>query len=348
MTIVGSDDEQAERSNGVSMKVLITDMRHAQAVEEEKVFRDTGLELDTTFSASEDELIEHGRGAFGFLVSYANVTRRVMEALPELKVVVKYGIGVDTIDLEAATEFGKYVVNLPDYCTEEVALQALGLALNGVRMIPYFSEKVKAAQWQSDPEPIIHYRLSQEALGLVGFGRIARKLARYMEGMVREILFFDPYLPEDGAAGSGRYERVRDIGLLFEKSRIVSVHAPLDEATRGMVGREAIGRGRDVILVNTSRGGLVDPEAAAWGLDNGNLSFFGSDVGWKEPLDFEDSLTRRLLADPRVLVTPHVGWCSAESARSSRRLAAEEVLRVYRGGLPLNVVNKDVLRNRGR
>ena len=325
------------------MKVLITDMRHARATEEEKVFRDSGLKLDTTFSKNEDELIEHGKGAFGFLVSYANVTRRVMESLPELKVIVKYGIGVDTIDLQAATDLGKYVVNLPDYCTEEVALQALGFILNGIRMIPLFSDKVKSGQWQADPEPVIRYRLSQESLGFVGFGRIARLLASYMKGMVREVLFFDPYLPE-GEAG---YERVRDLGLLFERSRIVSVHAPLTEASRGLVNKEVIARANDAILVNTSRGGLIDPEAVAWGLDTGKLSFFGSDVGWKEPLDFEDPTTRRLLADSRVQVTPHVGWCSAESARSARRLAAEEVLRVYRGGLPLNVVNREVLRKLG-
>lgn len=329
------------------MKVLITDMRHAKATEEEKVFKGTGLELDTTFSANEEELIAHGKGAFGFLVSYANVTRRVMEALPELKVIVKYGIGVDTIDLNAATDLGKYVVNLPDYCTEEVALQAFGLILNGVRMIPFFAEKVKAGIWQGDPEPVIRYRLSQEAIGFVGFGRIARLLARYMEPMVGKIFFFDPYLP-DSAVYSERYIRVASLENLFEKSRIVSVHAPLTEATKGIIGHKAIARGKDVILVNTSRGGLVDPEAVAMGLDKGMIGFFGTDVAWKEPLDFNDPLTKRLLSDPRVQITPHVGWCSAESSRSARRLAAEEVLRTYRGGTPLNVVNKEVLAKLGK
>jgi D-3-phosphoglycerate dehydrogenase / 2-oxoglutarate reductase len=329
------------------VKVLVTDMRHTSPIEEEKVLRGSGLELDTTFSRTEDELIEHGRGAIGFLVSYANVTRRVMEALPELRVIVKYGIGVDTIDLDAATDLGKYVANLPDYCTEEVALQALGLILCGIRQIPLFAGQVRAGKWQTDPEPVIRYRPSQETLGFVGFGRIARLLAKYMEAMVEEILFYDPFAPADAGA-QGRYERVDDLGLLFERSRIVSVHAPLNDSTRGIVGREAIARARDAILVNTSRGGLVDPEAAAWGLENGKLSFFGTDVGWREPLDFADPLTKRLLADPRVLVTPHVGWCSAESARSARRLAAEEVLRVHRGEVPLNVVNKAVLAKLGR
>jgi D-3-phosphoglycerate dehydrogenase len=329
------------------VKVLVTDMRHASAVEEEKVFKGSGLELDTTFSANEDELIEHGKGAFGFLVSYANVTRRVMEALPELKIIVKYGIGVDTIDQKAATDLGKYVVNLPDYCTEEVALQALGLILNGVRMIPLFAEKVKAGVWQADPEPVIRYRLSQETLGFVGFGRIAQMLASYMKGMVARVLFFDPYLP-DSAVGSPDYERVTDLGMLFERSRVLSVHAPLTESTKNLVNTQIIARAKDAILVNTSRGGLIDPEAVAVGLDNGNLMFFGTDVGWKEPLDFETALTKRLLQDPRVLITPHVGWCSAESARSARRLAAEEVLRTYRGEMPLNVVNRDVLKKQQR
>ena len=329
------------------MKVLVTDMRHSKAVEEEKVFKGTGLELDTTFSSNEDELIANGRGAFGFLVSYANVTRRVMEALPELKVIVKYGIGVDTIDLKAATDSGKYVVNLPDYCSEEVALQALGFILNGIRMIPFFSEKVKAGVWQGDPEPIIRYRLSQEAIGFVGFGRIARLLARYVEPMVGKILFFDPYLP-DSAVNSKRYERVSNLESLFSQSRIVSVHAPLTKENKGFIGRSAIANGKDVILVNTSRGSLVDPDAVAMGLDRGMIGFFGTDVAWQEPLDFNDPLTKRLLSDPRVQITPHVGWCSAESARSARRLAAEEVLRTYRGEVPLNVVNQEVLAKLGK
>jgi len=329
------------------MKALITDMRHASSVEEEKVLVPAGIEVDKTFSETEDDHIRNGKGAVGFLVSYAKITRRVMEALPELKIMVKYGIGVDNMDCAAATDLGKFVVNVPDYCTEEVALHALALILDGLRQIPYFSGVVKSGGWETDPEPLIVYRPSMLALGLVGFGRIARLLAKYMEPMVREILYFDPFLPE-GPAPSPKYRRVKDPAELFASCTILSLHAPLGEGTRGMVGEKLLSLARNAILVNTSRGGLVEKGAVLAAMERGNVGFFGSDVFWQEPPDRNDPETKAILGHPRAHLTPHVAWCSAESAKQVRRCAAEEVLRVARGELPRNVVNKDVLAKLGR
>lgn len=325
------------------MKALITDRRHASIEEEQRVFDAAGIDLDTTYCENEDALIANGRGAVGFLVSYARVSRRVMEALPELKVVVKYGIGVDTIDVEAATALGKYVANVPDYCTEEVASHALALILSGLRAIPEFSELVRQRSWAASPEGVIRYRPSTVKLGLVGYGRISRKLAEYAAPLFKETLFFDPFIE---GSGEPEVRKVETIEALFEECRIVSVHAPLTPTTRGLVSAEAVSKGSGVILVNTSRGPVVAEEAVRAGLSKGWLSFFGADVYWQEPPDMDSEAVKEMLADPRVCITPHVGWCSDESAHEVRRKAAEEVVRVARGGLPLNLVNKGVLPSR--
>lgn len=324
------------------MKALVTDMRHASAAVEQRVFQEAGIELDTTFSETEDDLIRNGRGAIGFLVSYARVTRRVMESLPELKVIVKYGIGVDTIDLDAATELGKYVANVPDYCTEEVALHALTLALNGLRMVPTFSSSVRAGKWAVDPEEIITYRPSLVRLGLVGFGRIARKLHELSRPIFKETIFYDPFVDASALSTPGA-RRVESLEELFAESTVVSVHTPLTAQTAGLVNSRAVSQGKGVILVNTGRGGVISEEAVREGLAKGWLSFFGADVFFQEPPDFDDGRTRELLEDPRVLITPHVGWCSSVSAQEVRRKAAEEIVRVAQGGRPLNIVNRKIL-----
>ncbi len=318
-------------------------MRHASAIEEDRIFAAAGIELDTTFSNNEDELIRNGAGAVGFLVSYARVTRKVMEALPDLKIIVKYGIGVDTIDLSAATDLGKYVANVPDYCTEEVAVHALTLALNGLRMVTKFSGLVRSGSWAAaDPEGSIVHRPSQIRLGLVGFGRIAQKLNEISAPIFKETLFYDPFV-EMGQITDPRVRKVESLAEIFRDASVVSVHAPLTPQTTGLVDSNVLSHGAGVVLVNTGRAGVISELAVREGLDRGWLSSFGADVFWQEPPDYSDQETKSFLSDPRVCVTPHVGWCSSISAEEVRRKAAEEVVRVARGGRPLNIVNKEIL-----
>ena len=324
------------------MKVLITDMRHSSCIEEKRVLSAEGIEVDTTFSANEEELIRNGKGAFAFLVSYAKITRPVMEALPQLKVIIKYGIGVDNIDLKAATDLGKLVVNIPDYCTEEVALHALALILDGVRMTPHFTNMVRSGGWEIDPEPFLPYRLSRQLLGLLGFGRIARRLAFFMELMVKGILFYDPYLA-DKDLPSGKLMRASSAEEVFASSAVVSVHLPLNEETRDFVRARHFKQKNGIILVNTSRGGTIHKGDLLEALKSGQVAFFGSDVFFQEPPDRSDPISLAILNHPHSYITPHVAWCSAESATEVRRSAAEEALRVARGILPRNVVNKDVM-----
>lgn len=319
------------------MKVLITDMRHASIAEEQAVLEPAGITIDTTFSATEEELIKNGQGAIGFLVSYARVTRKVMEALPELKIIVKYGIGVDTIDVQTAKEFGKYVANVPDYCAEEVALHALSLATDGLRMTHFFAENVKRQHWLEDTSRFQLPRPSLLRLGVVGFGKLARQFAAYMEPLVGHIAYFDPYLPAS-VPDARTYTRIDSLAELFATCQLISLHTPLNNETRNLINDEVLSHANNLILINTSRGGVIEKHALVRALDAGKVKFFGADVYWEEPPDFNDPWNIEFLQRENVYITSHVASQSEVSEKELRRKAAEEVLRVVQGKQPLHIV----------
>lgn len=324
------------------MRVLVTDMRHLSIEEEKKVLAPLGVEIVTSFSKSEEELISNGRGAAGFLVSYAMITGRVMESLPELKIVSKYGVGVENIDIETATRLGIYVTNVPDYCIEEVALHTLALILAGLRKVCHFAEEVKTKRWSMSPETENIPRLSGLCLGLLGFGRIAKKLSIFMQNLVESIYFYDPYI-EDCESNPVRCSRVETLDELFKRSHIVSVHVPLSSETVGLIDERVLSNARGIMLINTSRAEIVVREAVIKSLNSGRVSFFGSDVFWQEPPDYGSRWQMQFLQRDDVLVTPHVGWYSRESEKVVRRSAAMEIARVIKRQTPKNLINKDVL-----
>jgi phosphoglycerate dehydrogenase-like enzyme len=155
------------------VKVLITDMRHGSIEEEKRVLEPAGVNIETAFCRTEEELILHGQEVFAFLVSFAPVTRRVMESLPELKLIVRYGVGVDNVDLAAAREMGKKVARVPDYCVDEVVAHTLSLILAGVRMLFPLSQAAKNGNWIENPSSEKLRRLASLTAGIVGLGRIS-------------------------------------------------------------------------------------------------------------------------------------------------------------------------------
>ncbi|MBP9015511.1 MAG: C-terminal binding protein [Candidatus Atribacteria bacterium] len=320
------------------MKVLVTDRRHASLEEEKKVLEPLGVEVVDGLCQTEEDLINKGRGAVGFLVSYAQITERVMKALPDLSIIVKYGVGVDNIDLGAARRLGKYVANVPDYSTEEVALQALSLLLVGLRKACYFGGEVRSRNWIENPDTEVIYRLSSQNLGLVGFGRIARKLGFFMESLINKIYFYDPYIKELPDKSS-KYQSVESLPDVFSQAKLVSIHAPLNPTTRGMIDKNSLSQAKEVILVNTSRADIIDRLALEEALNSQKVIFYGADVFWGEPPNFQDPWVDRFIKRKDVLITPHVGWYSIESEKDLRRKAAEEVVRVIKGDKPLNLIN---------
>lgn len=272
------------------------------------------------------------RRADALLVREAPVTAALLDALPHCRVVVRYGIGVDNIDLDAASRRRIYVANVPDYGTDEVSTHALALYLAVARRIVSRDRDVRAGAWNVGArEPVRRVRGS--VLGLIGFGRIGRAVHRKARALgFARTLVADPYLadpPDDIEPAT-----LREV---LQHSHLVSLHAPLTPDTHHLLDDERLGWMRsDAVLVNTARGGLVDEAALVRALDAGRPFGAGLDVFEAEPPARDAALLRH----PRVVLSDHTGWYSEEAQADLQRGAAEEVARVLRGTPPAAWVNR--------
>jgi D-3-phosphoglycerate dehydrogenase len=250
---------------------------------------------------------------------------------------VRAGIGYDVIDVEAATAAGIWVANVPDYCVDEVADHAILLLLAAWRRLPELQAVWQAGSWVNAALVPPVNRARGRRLGIVGFGRIGRAVAQRAQGFGFEVSAHDPFVADDLVRAAG----AQPIGLdeLFATSDAVSLHCPLNSETRSMVNAERLSRVRPgVVLVNTSRGGLVDLAALDDALDRGQVGAVGLDVLEDEPAP---DLSRRLFKRPNVVLTPHLAWYSLEARRDLALKAAEEALRYLDGERPRNLINPE-------
>ncbi|MEM2725944.1 MAG: C-terminal binding protein [Candidatus Bathyarchaeia archaeon] len=322
-------------------KVVITDSDYPSHEIEEEILSRVGADLVKFQCKTEDEVIECCSDADALLNQYAPITRRVIESLKRVRVIVRYGVGVDNVDVEAATERGIFVANVI-YDITDVADHAVGLILSLVRKIPLANQNVKEGMWDwKGIQPIS--RLKGKTVGIIGFGRIGRKVAQRLRGFEVKLIAYDPYVPADLFAEHG-VEKV-DFETLIEEADIITIHTALTSETRHLIGeRELRSMKRDAILINTSRGSVIDERVLYKALKEGWISGAGLDVLEKEPPEKDNPLLKL----DNVIVTPHMAWYSRESLDEIRRIAAEEVARVLSGQIPINLVNKDVLRRIGR
>ena len=250
---------------------------------------------------------------------------------------VRAGIGYDIIDVGAATDAGIWVANVPDYCVDEVADHALLLLLSALRRLTELERVWHAGAWvNASLVPPVH-RIRGRRLGIVGFGRIGRAVAQRAHGFGLEVVAHDPLVADDVLLAAG----VEPVGLdeLFATSDAITLHCPLSADTRFLVGADRLsGVKPGLVLVNTSRGGLVDLAALEAALDDGRIAAVGLDVLDDEP---QPDLTRALFQRPNVLLTPHLAWYSIESRRALALQAAEEAYRYISGERPLNIVNPE-------
>lgn len=256
-------------------------------------------------------------------------------ALSECRVIARYGIGVDNIAVDAAAERGIPVVNVPDYCIEEVATHAVALVLALARRLKGYDAAVADGAWTPNPEDVdpIEYRLSSQTVGVVGYGAIGGAVGSRIAALGAEVIVADPYLePEDVGDEAALVPHEE----LLERSDYVSVHAPLTEQTRGLFDAAAFRRMKDTAyLVNVARGPVVDETALVAALETGEIAGAGLDVFEREP-PASDSPLR---GHPDVIATPHVAWYS-EEADDERRRSVVDAVRVALGGeRPPNVVN---------
>ncbi len=314
--------------------VVICGLDHANISEEQDVFAKAGVRHQTVVARTEAEYLERCHEADGLLIQYGDVTRRMFEGLPRIRVVVRYGVGVDGIDLAAATEHGVPVVNIPDYGTDEVANHAVALLLALARKLPRLDRQTRAGAWDVfRVGPMT--RLAGQTVGIMGCGRIGSAVARKLGGFDVRLLGCDPYVQTfPPGVQPVAFER------LLAESDYVTIHCPLTEETHHAFDAESLGWMRhSAMLINTARGGIVDTAALVEALQQGFLAGAGLDVLEQEPIDPASPLLRM----EQVIVTPHAAWYSEEGRSDLKRRAAEEAVRVLRGERPRNCVNPEVL-----
>lgn len=317
---------------------VITDHDFPNLDEEEEVLRPLGIELRLANRNDRRAFLMEIAAADALMNEYAPVDAGMIGAAERCLAIVRYGVGVDTVDLDAATKAGICVANVPDYGTQEVALHAVSLMLAVHRRLRTFDAALRAGRWMLGPTvtPPIH-RLRGQTLGLVGFGRIGRMVAGYAAPFGVHLLTYDPYVSRTAAGEAGA--TLVDYGTLLRQSDIISFHAPLGAETRHLLGEEELRMLKPTaIVVNTSRGGVIDTAAVARALREGRLGGAGLDVFEGEPLAADHPLREA----PNTILTPHIAWYSEEARRTLKRSVAEEVARVARGEWPRSLVNTDV------
>lgn len=266
------------------------------------------------------------------LAGYSAVDAELLDRLPAVRMVVTHSAGVDMVDLDEVRARGLWLANLPDGATEEVAVHALAMALAVVRRLPHFDEDVREGRWDTDTS-VLPQVPRELTCGVVGLGRIGCAFARLAGGVFGRVVAFDPALPSD--AWPAGVEPYPDLDAMLAASDCVSLHVPLADGTRHLLdGRRLALLPQGAVVVNVSRGGLIDTSALLQSLDEGHLSGAACDVLEIEPPDPEDPvLTRR-----DVLLSPHVGYLSAAALRRYAETPARNVLALLSEGRPLNPV----------
>jgi D-3-phosphoglycerate dehydrogenase len=321
-------------------RVVITDLGYSSYdVEREELAALGEVDLVLARCASEADVAEACGEADAVIVRMAPVSGKAIEAMRRCRVISRYGIGVDNVDVEAATRKGIPVCNVRDYCREEVSDHVLALLFSCARRIASRDRKVRAGAWDVGSREPVH-QVSGRVLGFIGYGAIPRTLRRKVSGLgFKEILIDDPYVTDADA----RSEGVRRVSLdeLCALADFISVHVPLNEETRHLVGAAQFALMKPTaIFINTARGPVVDTEALASTLEEGRIMAAGVDVYEPEP-PRKDS---RLFALDNIVLSDHMAWYSEESQIELQRLTARNAALVLAGKPPLFCVNPETLR----
>ncbi len=290
-------------------------------------------ELRMAKSASADDILDVAREADAVLVTYAKMPGELLNELKRCKVIGRFGLGVDNIDIPAAARLGITVTYVPDYCLREVSDHAMALLLALARKIPLSNRLVQSGRWEVPPIVPLR-RLEGQVLGLVGFGNIPRALAPKAKAFGLAVIAHDPYVSVDAMQTLG--VQSTSFEDLLSRADFVSLHAPLSPATRSLMNAAAFASmKKGAFLVNTARGPLVDETALAAALDSGHLAGAALDVVAVEPLTKDSPLLDR----DNVILTPHTAFYSVEALEELQTKCAGDVARVLSGEAPVYPVS---------
>jgi D-3-phosphoglycerate dehydrogenase len=318
-------------------KILITEAM--PLIEEERKILSKHADVKLAKSLNEDELAEEVKDVDVIMVVYAKITEKIINSAAKLRGIVRYGIGVDNIDLKAASKRRIPVANVPDYCIGTVADHALALILALNRKLLLADSVLRSGEygnWTSPSPKLMGVDLEGKVLGLIGIGKIGSAVAARAKAFGMKVVAFDPYIPKEIAEKLG--VELVDLETLLKNADFISIHAPLTSETRGMIGENELRMmKRTAYIINTARGPIIQEKALYKALKNGWIAGAGLDVYEKEPPDSDNPLFRL----ENVIVTPHIAYYTKEAIWRLEMSAVEEAIRILQGKMPKNLVNKE-------
>ena len=321
----------------MTCRILITDIAWPDLEIEKEVLAAVEGEVMVAGDGTPEEIIALAPQADAILTCWKDVPAEALDIAPNCRVVSRYGIGLDNIPIGRATELGMLVTNVPDFCLEEVSDHVMALLLATARQLFPLARTPGRSDWTREtPRPIP--RVKGQTLGLIGFGNIARALVPKALGFGLRVMAYTPRLrSEDAPQG---VEVTNDLATLLAASDYVSIHCPLSEETAQLIDDAALAKMKsNALLINTSRGGVIDESALVQALKEGRIAGAALDVTDPEP----PSRDNPLLSLENVIVTPHAAFYSVAATAELARKAAENVVTVLRGDVPKTLVNAEVL-----
>jgi D-3-phosphoglycerate dehydrogenase / 2-oxoglutarate reductase len=314
-------------------KVLIADSRHPAYEEEKAVLSRIDAEIIINRSDNEQKIAHLIIDCDGLIVNLAPITAKIISNMNKCKCVSRYGVGYDNIDTKALKEKGIFLANVPDYCVEDVSDHALALFLDGVRKIARKDRLIKKGKWNLIAiQPA--YRIANKTFGFIGYGAIARCLHRKISALgLKRVIIADPYVAAEEAKKA--CVESADLNTLCKEADFISIHAPLTPQTKNLIDTEQFNLMKSTaILINTSRGPLINTPALIEALKNNKIACVGLDVFDTEPLEAESEL-RKL---ENVTLSDHNAWYTAESMSELKTKAAENILDTLTKGSPKYIV----------
>ncbi|MGG0792099.1 C-terminal binding protein [Peribacillus simplex] len=311
----------------MSFKILLTDYEFEHLKYEEEIFQESGLEIEFIKAQckTEEEVMEQAKEVDAILNQYAPISRRVIDSLENTKIISRYGVGVNTIDLNAAKEKGITVANVPDYGMEEVSNHALALLLSSARKVTLLNKEVKKGNWDFKVCVPIH-RFNEQTIGVLGFGRIPRRFIEKVKPLGFKTAAYDPFVSASDMDAVGVQKM--ELDEIIAEADYLSIHVPLIDDTYHLINEERLKQmKKNAVIINTARGPIIDEKALSDALEKGVIAGAALDVTEDEPVSTDSPL----LTMDNVIITPHSAWYSEEAMVELRQKAARNIVQVLNG-----------------
>ncbi len=317
-------------------KVVITDREYESIDNEREILKKIYAEVFDYQYKDEENILKVARDADAIIVQYAAMPGSLIKELDNCKIIARYATGFDGIDLNAATDKGIYVCNVQDYCSEEVAVHGVALLLEMARRINKYNLWTHGGNWYGMPGR--QYSLKKQTIGVISFGKIAKSFIDKVKPFCENIWVYDKFVDPEDIIEYGVVPK--NFEEIVKNADYISIHCPLTEETHHLFDKEVFRNMKNsAVVINAARGAVVSESDLIWALENKLIGGAALDVLENEPPKRDNPLFNF----ENVIITPHTAWYSEESLKILQSTPAEDIVRVLEGGIPLNIVNKEIL-----